>query len=260
MSVRAPAATLRTLLGDGSTALGTFIKLPSTEVLDVVVAAGFDFAIADLEHSQLDYPVVRRLAGHATARGFPLLIRLPAVDSGAINRLLEAGAAGIQLSMLRSTGQRRALLDAARYPPDGKRSISLAHPQAGYGAFGMAEYLDTQRPGPFLVGQIETPDGEDPVADMIRGLDVVFIGTADLSLNAGHPGDPRHPDVAARIAEVAVAAGETGTVLGGWVDSARSLGVLTDLGARFLVVGSDLQLLRSSLQGLVDEVRAGETS
>src|SRR3954462_12398921 len=124
---------------------GVFIKLPSTEIIDMVAAAAYQFAVVDLEHSQLSEADARGLARHGRALGLPTLVRIPELDRGAVNRLLEAGAAGIQLSTVRSVAQVRAGRAMTRYAPDGSRSISLAHPQAGYGATSLADYLQAQR-------------------------------------------------------------------------------------------------------------------
>ena len=66
---------------------GLFLKLPSTQVVELAAAAGFDFCLIDLEHSQLGEADAMRLASHAAALGFPALARVPALDRGAVNRL-----------------------------------------------------------------------------------------------------------------------------------------------------------------------------
>src|SRR5438552_2729161 len=76
---------------------GTFVKLPALEVIEIV-APQLDFAVVDLEHSQLSEGDGLRLVRHAHVLGFPVLVRIPAVDRGLVNRVLEAGAGGIQLS------------------------------------------------------------------------------------------------------------------------------------------------------------------
>ena len=66
--------------------------------------------------------------------GFSAVARIAANDPGLVNRLLEAGATGIQLSTVVAAEQVRDLVRATRYAPAGRRSVSLAHPVAGYGA------------------------------------------------------------------------------------------------------------------------------
>src|SRR2546421_11595908 len=73
--------------------VGTFVKLPALDSIEIVAAA-LDFAVVDLEHSQLAEGDALRLVRHAAALGVPALVRVAAVDRGLVNRLLEAGAAG----------------------------------------------------------------------------------------------------------------------------------------------------------------------
>jgi 2-keto-3-deoxy-L-rhamnonate aldolase RhmA len=218
-------------------ARGVFVKLSSTEVIDMVAAAGFRFAVVDLEHSQLSETDARTLVRHARAIAFPALVRIPEPDRGAINRLLEAGAAGIQLSTVRSAGQVRAARSFMRYAPEGSRSVSLAHPQAGYGGTALAGYLAAQATEPpLLVAQIETATTDDPLEEILAARpDVVFIGTTDLAVDLGLD-DGR---VRERIEAIALAAQAADIPLGAFaLDDER---VVYDLAA------SDLSLLRGAL-------------
>jgi 4-hydroxy-2-oxoheptanedioate aldolase len=216
---------------------GLFVKLPSTEVIDLVAASGLDFAVVDLEHSQLSESDARALVRHASAVGFPALVRIPEVDRGLINRLLEAGAAGIQLSTVRSVGQVKDLRAAASYAPDGNRSISLSHPQAGYGGVALSEYLEQQQSRrPLLVAQIETAETDDPLGDVVAaGADVIFLGLTDLTVDAGHDA----ARVRARVEEVAEAARLAGVPLGAFG--------LDDPRVSYELVSSDLSLLRAAV-------------
>src|SRR5919201_4733951 len=89
MSVR--LSSLRERLREGRL-VGTFVKLPALESIEIV-AAELDFAVVDLEHSQLDEGDALRLVRHARALGFPAVVRIPELDRGLVNRLLEAGTA-----------------------------------------------------------------------------------------------------------------------------------------------------------------------
>lgn len=220
---------------------GLFLKLPSTQVVELAAAAGFDFCLIDLEHSQLGEADAMRLASHAAALGFPALARVPALDRGAVNRLLEAGACGIQLSTVRTAAQIRELRAATRYAPHGTRSISLAHSRAGYGAMTMADYLTSERGSPpLLVAQIETAETDDTLSEIVAAEpDVVFIGTADLNADVGL-------DVEAfdrRVAEITEVVTAAGIVLGAIA--------LDDPRVRYRVLSSDLALLQAAAAGAV---------
>ena len=92
--------------------IGTFVKLPALESVEIC-AQSLDFCVVDYEHSQLAEGDVLRLVRHAAALQFPAVVRIPEVDRGLVNRLLEAGAAGLQLSSVRRVSEVRALRDEA---------------------------------------------------------------------------------------------------------------------------------------------------
>ena len=250
-----PAPRLRERLRTGAPIVGTFVKIAALETIDIASSAGFDVIVVDGEHAQLGQSECLALVRHAAALGLPAIVRIPAVDAGYVNRLLEAGAAGLQLSSLRARGERDALVAATRYPPDGTRSVSLAHPAADYGAVPLAAYLEKSKGGPLLVGQIETATTVDPLDDLLAGLDVAFIGTTDLSVDLGRPGALDDERVRARMTEIAGAAERSSVALGAWVANADALDTLAGLKPRYVVVGSDLQLLRAGVASALASTR-----
>lgn len=231
------AATLRAGLA-ARRLVGTFVKLPALEAIDLVAAAGFDFALVDLEHSQLSDADALRLVRHAAAVDVAAVARIPAVARGLINRLLEAGAAGIQLSTVRTVDETRALVAATRYAPGGTRSVSLAHPVAGYGAVPLREAVAEEPP--LLIAQIETAETEDPLDEILSaGIDVAFVGTTDLTVDVGFDEDR----LASRIDEIRKAAEVAGVALGAFAADASSI----PEDARWVALSSDVSLLRAAM-------------
>jgi 4-hydroxy-2-oxoheptanedioate aldolase len=84
VTVAATAERLRRRLREGG-AVATFLKLPTTEVVDLAVAAGFDCVVVDTEHSQLSERDARALISHAYALDLPAVVRIPAIDRGLVN-------------------------------------------------------------------------------------------------------------------------------------------------------------------------------
>lgn len=255
MAEASAATRLRERLRSGPPLVGTFVKLPALESVDVVRSVGFDLAVVDGEHSQLDQHAILALVRYGTALDLPMLVRTPSRDAGHLNRLIEAGAAGIQLSSLRACAERDAIVAATRYAPDGTRSVSLAHPGADYGAIALPEYLERSRQFPLLVGQIETATTDDPLPDLMRGLDAAFIGTTDLTVDLGRPGMLDDPRVTARVGEIEAAATRAAVALGAWVPNADALATLGGARFRYVLIGSDLQSLRAGLSILPSAAR-----
>ena len=207
-------SSVREALRGGRRVRGTFVKLASVEVVELV-AATLDFAVVDLEHSQLSEADALRLLHHSWALGLPALLRVHELDRGLVNRALEAGAAGIQLSSVRKAEDVRELRDACLYPPRGSRSVSLAH--------SLASFV-----------QIETAETDDPLETILgTGADVAFVGVTDLTVD--YELDTRR--VQARVDEIAAAAGAAGVTLGGFGQDDRFV---------YSIASSDLALLRDA--------------
>jgi 4-hydroxy-2-oxoheptanedioate aldolase len=225
-------SSLRGALREGRRARGTFLKLASVEVVEVA-AATLDFAVVDLEHSQLSEAEALRLLHHAWAVGFPALLRIHELDRSLANRALEAGAAGIQLSSVRTAAEVRALRDACLYAPRGSRSVSLAHSLGSFGGTALRDYLEDAA-DPLLVVQIETAETDDPLEAILgAGADVAFVGMTDLAVEYELDG----ARVEARVDEIAAAASATGVTLGGFGSDDRFV---------YSIASSDLALLRAA--------------
>jgi 4-hydroxy-2-oxoheptanedioate aldolase len=224
------------MLNLGKPVRGLFVKLPSTEIIDLVAASSFDFAVVDLEHSQLADADAFRLLRHAQALGFPALARIAAAERGVVNRLIEAGAAGIHLSTVQRASEITGLRRMCRYAPDGARSVSLTHPGGRYGGLDLGEYLGAQGRGPIIVAQIETEKTEDPLDEIVAaGPDVIFLGVTDLTVDC----ELDSARVQARVDQVAAAAEAAGIPLGAFA--------LDDPRVSYTAVSTDLTLFRKAL-------------
>jgi len=249
------SAVFRRLVRSRTPVFGTFIKIPSIDSVDVISGSGFDFAVVDLEHSQLSDEACSLLVRHAAAIGLPVVVRMPAVDAALINRALEAGAAGVQVSSLQRVGEIKDLVAASRYPPSGTRSASTAQPAAQFGKLSLNEYLSAESAAPpLLVGQVESATTADPLDSLAEsGLDVVFVGTTDLSVDLGAPGRSEHAPFIERLREIAGAAMRSQVAFGGFANGSRDCEQLIGLGATYLIIGSDIHALRDGLSRLIAE-------
>lgn len=236
-------------------AFGTFIKLGRREVVEILAAAGFDFAICDLEHSQISEQEAAQVILAGTACGLPIIVRVASIDAGVINRLLEAGAAGIQLPQVQRREQVAAFCSAMKYPPEGSRSISLAQPVAGYGAEPLTEYIHRANSEVLLVGQLETRDVELSLEKLVQGLDVIFIGMLDMTLEMGVPGRFDDAQVVQRQQEIEKAAKATKAYMGIYADSPTRAKQAAATGYRYIALSSDLGALAGGTRSWMKQLR-----
>jgi 4-hydroxy-2-oxoheptanedioate aldolase len=94
----------------------------------------------------------------------------------------------------------------------------------------------------------------------VPGVDVVHIGTNDLSTDLGHPGELSHPDVMAAVERVVKACKTHGKIagVGGLTggDAVKSLPHVIKLGARFITSASEWNLMLAAGQERVRALRS----
>jgi 4-hydroxy-2-oxoheptanedioate aldolase len=249
---------LKRRLQRGETLLGCFQRIGAPEVTEICAAAGFDFVVLDLEHQLVSESRIADLVRAAEAAGIPALVRPAGHDAAVLGRLLEAGAAGIQVPQVRSAEQAEAVVRATRHPPAGVRGLSTSR-QAGYGvAMSLREYVEASRDWPLVVVQVEDRSGLGAVDAIGRvdGVDVVFVGLTDLSQDLGIPGEYGHPRLGEAVARAFSSITALGKACAVPVASAEMAREYVALGATYLTA-NDTRLLLEASRDFLARLRAG---
>lgn len=231
---------LKAKLRNKEAVIGCWLNLGSAVTAEIVALAGFDWVLIDLEHGAGgEHNVIAQLQA-ISATPTAALVRVESHDKRRIHRVLDMGAEGVICPHIDDAGQARDAVDGIRYPPHGSRGVAKMIRATGFGKDFNAYYA---RSNDEILGvmQIESPEALlhlDEIA-AIDGVDVLFIGPADLSMSLGIFGQFDHPlFVDAVIATVAAAerAGKaTGILLFNPDDYARYY----ELGIRMIACGAD---------------------
>lgn len=239
----------------GSPALGTWIKLATTESVEIMAAAGFDFVVLDLEHAPLDLGSTARMISMALASGLLPLVRVPGQDATVIGRVLDAGARGILVPHVDSADEARRVVSAMRFPPLGQRGSGGTSRAGRWGLLPRDEYVRTGNEEIVCIPQLESIAAIEaaPAILAVDGVDAVFLGAGDLSLSLGvGAADPRVLDLLAAGRAAAAAAGKPCGAASAGADAAvRAAG----LGHQFIVVGNDATMLARTAHTLAGSVR-----
>jgi 2-dehydro-3-deoxyglucarate aldolase/4-hydroxy-2-oxoheptanedioate aldolase len=243
-------------LREGRPTAGSWVSLCSGLAAEVMSRAGFDWLLIDMEHGHGDYQTllgqVQAIEGSETIP----LVRVQWNDPAVIKRVLDLGVYGVMVPWIGGRADAEAAVRATRYPPAGMRGIAGSPRAGGYGRHA-AEYWRRANDEMLVVIQIETPgavEEADAIAQ-VPGVDVLFIGPADLSAALGHLGNPAHPDVQAAIARVEAAARRHGVALGTITRNWEQARTLYGQGYTFLTLCSDTTLLVQGAQGLLGRFR-----
>ncbi len=166
---------------------GCWIETFSPIAAEIMAMAGYDVAMIDLEHGAGSYldavSMMQALCDHECA---PLL-RVTSTDPAEIKRALDIGPAGIMVPNIRSAQEARDVVAACRYGPDGIRGAAPGIIRATRYGRDIAEYLSWMENGFLLIGQVESAQAVEDINAIVGvgGLDMVFIGPADLSASLG---------------------------------------------------------------------------
>jgi len=181
--------------------LGTLLTLPAPELAEVAAAAGLDWLFVDMEHGLLDFAGVQRVV-QAVGHWCPCIVRVSHNEPVLIAKALDTGAAGIIVPHVNAADEARAIVRAARYPPEGARSLGVARAQ-GYGG-RIADAIAHDNGRIAVVAQVEHVDGVANIGEIVAvpGVSAVFIGPFDLSASLGKPGEIGSADVEQAIGEV----------------------------------------------------------
>jgi 2-keto-3-deoxy-L-rhamnonate aldolase RhmA len=238
------------------------MNLRAARTLDVpmvAAAAGFDCIFVDLEHSPTSLETASTICLGCPGLGITPLVRVPGHGKDWISRSLDAGAQGVIVPHVNNRAEAEAVVDAARFPPLGHRSVMGATPALGYRSLPLAEVNSTLNRETLLIVMIETPQGVERADEIaaVPGVDMLLIGSNDLCTEMGIPGEQRHPRLKSAFETVARACKAHGKVLGigGIRGDLQLQGELVALGGRFIIAGGDLSYLAAAAKKDVEALR-----
>ena len=248
---------LRSRIRAGETLFGTFLGLASPVASELCARAGFDWVIIDLEHGAgTEADLLASLLAISTT-GACAIVRPQSGDRLPIGRALDHGAHGIMVPRIDLPEQARQAISFMRYPPDGIRGLALSTRGAGLGERG---HGDVRGINPQIVGiiQIESPAAVRNAAEFagIDGVDVLFVGPADLSHSLGVPGQFDDPAYLAALEQVVAAADGAGKATGILLRDAAALPRHLALGFRFIGLGSDGAFIADGARGVLTGARS----
>lgn len=248
---------LRARLRDGERLLGTFVKSRNPVIAETLATAGYDFVVADLEHSSLSAGEVEGIVRACDGHHVPVIARIPATWLFLCGALLDVGVTGIQVSDVSSAGVAAAVRAAAHYPPVGDRSLSLSTRAALFGAVPAAEHVGSSLARTVLIGQIESRAGLAALPEILESgvFDGLFFGPTDMAVALGHPGDPGHPDVAGALRSAAELITRHGTPLGIFCATADEAARWAARGLTLLAMSTDLGMLRAAAISMLEQLR-----
>ena len=237
---------------NGGNAYGVFCNLYSPMIVELVGHIGFDFALLDAEHGPVGIESCEHMIRAADSVGLPTFIRVAMNIRQNILRYLDIGAMGVMLPQINTRAEAEAVVDAVKYPPQGKRGLGPAR-AADYGLTpSLQEYTIKANQETLVAVQIETMGAVNNLDEFlsIKDIDVFFIGPNDLSASMGYIGQPNHPEVQAMIEKLVRQIHAAGRVAGTVAYTNEALDKAKERGFQFITYGVTAMITKSGREYL----------
>jgi 2-keto-3-deoxy-L-rhamnonate aldolase RhmA len=233
---------VRRRLRESQPVFGCTITTTSLDVAARAATAGFHFLWLELEHAPLTLETVRNIV--LATQGLPAVpfARVPVSERWTAKRVLDAGVHGVVFPFVSTPDLARCAADACRYPPSGRRGSGASLATASWPE--SVNYHDSADRNVVVAAIIEEAGALAHVDEIAAtpGVDVIFVGTGDLSFSLGLRGQQEHPRVEAAALDVLAAARRHGKIAGRPAGSTEQTQRYIEQGFLFFQAPSDLAL------------------
>ncbi len=183
-----------------------WISVANSFTAEIMARQGFDAVCVDMQHGVTDLGCLMEMLQAVSATDAAPVVRVGWNEPATIMKALDFGASAIIVPLINNAAEARKAVSACRYPPVGDRSSGPVRALQIQGP----EYLSKANDEILLMAMIETKEGLNNLEEICAtpGVDVIYIGPADLSFALGlaprsdNP-DPLHMSTCDRIKEVA---------------------------------------------------------
>lgn len=229
-------------------ALGRFPSPVTVELF--ALAGGYDGCWLDQEHTGMTYEQILVAALAAKANGMDTFVRMAPTSYALVTQNLETGAGGVMAARIESAAQAEEFVQWAKFAPRGSRGLNSSGRDADYSFKPAAQFAADANRDHLVAIQIETLGAlreADPIA-AIDGVDVLFIGPADLSQALGILGQFDNPKLWEGYAAVDAACKKHGKHWGTIGPSPEFIQRAMDHGCSMMTFGSELHCLRKGIE------------
>ncbi len=242
----------------GKPQVGTWLSFGDLFATRLMARVGFPWLTVDMEHSPIDWSQAGMLFGAIADAGCVPLARVPRGDHDLIKRVLDAGAFGIVVPMVNTVEEAKIAIAAAKYPPQGNRSIGGGLHSLNFDA-AAGDYFKHANDEILVVLQTESPQGVENAEAIysLPGVDAIFVGPNDLTWQM-MPADgtpPTPEELEAMLQRVLAAGKKVGTPVGLHVMSIEAAEKRMAEGWQFIALQSEMKMMLNEAQRLVKALK-----
>lgn len=241
----------------GEPAFGAFFKFASPNLVELIGLSGFDFIIIDAEHANFSFGEIENMIRAAQLVGMSAVVRVPDASEANVLHALDSGASGVQVPSLRSAAEAQDVVRLSKYHPLGERGWAPGCRAGDYAFTPAQSYIEQANRDTLVVVHVENARMVEDIEALCRveHLDVLFLGTGDLSQSLGHPGNAKHPDVLRAVDKVINAAVRNGKYIGTVASTPADIETYVSRGVNYIAWQSDLVMYKNALKASAEHFK-----
>ncbi len=249
--------SIRQRVMNGDQVLGAMVfEFYSPGIAQLLKLAGCEFVLYDMEHTGMGLETLKMQV--AACRGLDIapMVRVPRGEYHFLARALDVGAQGVMIPMVESEAQARAIAEATRYPPKGRRGAAFGFAHDDYLPGSPNDKIKVADARNLVIAQIETERGIDAVEEIaaVEGIDVLWVGHFDLTNFLGIPGQFDNPKYIEAVKRVVTAGRKHKKGLGFMPTDQNWARQYKKLGFNMLAAGTDHGILVAGLKSILESV------
>ena len=246
----------------GRLAIGVGLRQARTvDTAQLMKTAGFDWLFIDCEHNSMGTDTAAQIASASLAVGITPIVRVAGKEHWLASRMLDNGAQGVVVPHVESDSEARRIADHCRFPPLGHRSMGGGLQQLGFAPVPVGEAARIVNEETLVVVMLESPRGIENCEAIaaVPGIDALLIGTNDLCMEMGIPGQFDDPRIREAYTKVIAACRKHGKFPGmGGMYTPELLERHIGMGVQLILSGSDFSLLMQAGKARAALVRGFE--
>ncbi|MCW3109086.1 MAG: 4-hydroxy-2-oxovalerate aldolase [Segetibacter sp.] len=248
---------LKSKIKSGQAVNGCWLNLGSSLTAEIVGLAGFDWVLIDLEHgagNEKDVLAQLQALEHTHTAA---IVRVESAEKQRIHRVLDVGAEGVMCPHINNLDQAKKVVSGLRYPPEGSRGVAKMVRASGFGK-NFDEYRNSANENIVGVVQIETIEALDHLDEIaaLDGIDVLFIGPADLTMALGIFGQFDHPLFVDAVKATVSAAQKAGKSTGILIFNPNDYSTYYNLGIRMIACGADATFVAEGARNMSEKLNS----
>ena len=232
-------SNLKSLIRNKKELIGSFIKTPNYQLVEIASLSNLSFIILDAEHASFDREQLDIAIMAAKSKDIPILVRVPKISDEYILSVLDQGADGILVPHINTFEDAEAAVAATKFLssdcPIGRRGFSNSSRAGDYGGLSINEMIHLSNNSSVIICQIEEKQAVDNIDKIInqQHIDCLFIGMADLAISLGCS-ELNDPKVINAIDHVVLTANKNNICLGIYIADKTNIDMWRKKGFTFL--------------------------